>query len=71
MGQRRKQGKNILRQMKKKTIVQNNGFNKRGSNREVYSDTGPPQETRKISNEYFIPKGTRKRTKPKVRKGRK
>ena len=34
------------------------------SKREVHSDTGLPQETRKISNKqaYTIPKRTRKRT---------
>ena len=34
---------------------------------EVYNDTGPPQETRKISKQCNLtPKGTRERTKPKV-----
>ena len=36
------------------------------SKREIYSHTGRPQETRKISNKQsnLIPNGTRKRTKP-------
>ena len=38
------------------------------SKREIYSNTCLPQETRKISNKQsnLTPKGTRKRTKPKV-----
>ena len=46
------------------------GCSKNSSKREVHSDTGLPQEIRKISNKQskFIPKGTRKRrtNKPRV-----
>ena len=46
------------------------GCSKNSSKREVHSDTGLPQEIRKISNKQskFIPKGTGKRrtNKPRV-----
>ena len=40
------------------------GWNKSGHKREVYSNTGQPQEARKISNtrSNLTPKGARKRT---------
>ena len=43
------------------------GCSKNSSKKEVYSNTGLPQETRKISNKQLKlpPKGIRKRTKPK------
>ena len=45
------------------------GCSKNGSKREVYSNTGLPQETRKISNKQpnLTPKGGRKRTKSETR----
>ena len=44
------------------------GCSKSGIKREVHSNTGLPQETRKISNKYsnLTPKETRKRAKSKV-----
>ena len=49
------------------------GCSKSNSTREVYSDIGLLQETRKILSKqlYFTSKGTRKRTKPKVSKKKK
>ena len=48
------------------------GRSSSSSKREFYTNTGLPQETRKISNEQpnFIQKGIRKRTKPKLIEGR-
>ena len=40
---------NTLRQMKMETLQKSMGFSKSSSKREVYSHTGIPQETRKIS----------------------
>ena len=44
-------------------IVKTKGYRKSSSKREVHSNTGLPQETRKIPNKqsYFTPKETRKR----------
>ena len=48
------------------------GWRSSSSKREFYTNTGLPQETRKISNEQrnFIQKGIGKRTKPKLTEGR-
>ena len=45
---------------------------KSSSKREVYSDTSPPQEIRKISNKQhnITPKGTRKRRTNKIKVSR-
>ena len=72
MGQQRNQRgnkRNTRIQMKMKT--QSLGHGDSISKREIQSDRGRPQETRKISNKQsnLMPKGTRKRTnKPKVKR---
>ena len=51
-----------MRKVKMKTQPHIHRTQQNSSKREVYSDTGLPQETRKISNKQpnLIPKGTRK-----------
>ena len=49
------------------------GYNKISSKRQLYSNTGIPQETRTFSNKQLIltPKGTRERKKNNLIEGRK
>ena len=46
------------------------GKSKRSSQREVYNDTGLPQETRKISQINILTLEKEEQTKPKVSRGR-
>lgn len=53
---------------RKYTITKSTGCSQNGIKREIHSNTGLPQQTRKISNKNsnLTPKGIRKRAKSKV-----
>ena len=65
--------KRYLKTKENKNTPKSVKCSKSGTKKEVYGNTGLPQETRKISNKqpYLTPKATRERTTTKLVEGKK